>query len=60
MKGLNSMPFELETAEGEILLFATQDEMIEYVLSRMIENGQLTVTGRDAENDIVVKRNTNS
>ncbi len=54
------MPFELETAEGEILLFATQDEMIEYVLSRMIENGQLTVTGRDAENDIVVKRNTNS
>lgn len=44
--------FELETKEGEVLIFDTEDAMIEYVISRMVERGSLHVTGRDDSGEL--------
>lgn len=45
--------FELETNEGEILYFETEDAMIEYVISRMVEKGELNVIGHGEEGHIL-------
>lgn len=44
--------YELETTEGELLTFATQEELYEYVISRMVETQQLTVAGRTEDGDL--------
>ena len=45
--------YELETEEGEILTFDSQDEMYDYVISRMVESGHLDVIGRDATDELI-------
>lgn len=47
------MPYELETAEGEVLSFATEDERTDYVISRMIERGELRL-GKDFDGNLIV------
>ena len=49
------MMLELETDEGEVLTFKTQEEMMNYVISRMVEKNQLSVIGRDEQDDLVLK-----
>jgi hypothetical protein len=45
--------FELKTAEGEVLTFTTEGERIEYVVSRMIERGELRL-GKDLDGNLIV------
>ena len=45
--------YELETAEGEVLTFATEAERTEYVVSRMIERGELKL-GKDLDGNLFV------
>lgn len=46
---------ELKTAEGELLKFETQEEMIEYVISRMVENGKI-IPNRNETGEMVFRR----
>lgn len=46
---------ELETVDGEILTFDTERQRNEYVISRMIERGQIVAAGRDPEGEIIVR-----
>lgn len=50
----DAVMFELETAEGDILSFPSEEERLDYVLSRMIEHGQITPTGRNKTGDLIV------
>lgn len=53
------MPHELLTEEGEVLLFDSKDDLIDYVISRMIEKSRLTPIGRDESGDIVLQSKDN-
>lgn len=46
--------FKLHTTEGEVLPFDTAADMMDYVISRMIENGEIAPVGRDKDDDLIV------
>lgn len=47
-------PYELETHDGDILTFATEDEMFDFVIANMIERGG-AIPFRDENDELNVK-----